>query len=117
MVEIYNIPQGKMMIISCDENLSVGLLELNPNQELSKHNRPVNEELIQVSGTSIIKLFDKDKIVKEINLNEGKKLKILANQFHIHSNSTDDKSITLWKFEGNIIKIIEQIRSNFKRIL
>lgn len=117
MTEIYELPQGKITIGFCDENLSIGLLELNPNQELSKHNRPVAEELVQIHGTCVMKLFDGDKLVKEVSLNEGEKLEVPANQFHIHSNPTNKKSITLWKFEGNIAGVIENVRDNFKKIL
>jgi len=117
MTEIYELPQGKIIIGFCDENLSIGLLELNPNQALTKHNRPVTEELVQVYGTCTMKLFNNNKLVKEVTLNEGEELEIPANQFHVHSNPTNKKSITLWKFEGNIVDVIENIRNTFKKIL
>ena len=117
MTEIYELPQGKTTISFCDENLSIGLLDLNPKQALAKHNRPVDEELVQIYGSCVMKLFDSDKLTKEVILNEGERLVIPANQFHIHSNSTGRKSITLWKFEGNIVDVIENIRNNFKKIL
>lgn len=116
MTEIYKLPQGKIAISFYDKNLSIGLLELDPKQELSKHNRPVDEELVQIYGTSLIKLFDGDKLVKEVVLNENKRLLVPANQFHIHANPTGEKSITLWKFKGDIVDIIEKIRRNFKKI-
>ena len=117
MTEIYQLPQGKITIISYDKNSSTGLLELNPNQALEKHNRPVDEELVQIQGSCIMKLFSDGKLVKEVILNEGEKLIIPANQYHIHSNSSNGKSITLWKFEGNIVDVIENIRNSFKKIL
>mgnify|MGYP001588871260 CR=1 FL=1 len=117
MTEIYELPQGKITISFCDKNLSIGLLELSPNQALEKHNRPVDEELVQIHGSCVMKLFDGDKLVKEVPLNEGEKLEIPANQFHVHSNPTNGKSITLWKFEGNIVDVIENIRNSFKKIL
>lgn len=104
MVEVYKIPQGKLVVSYCDKNLSIGLLELNANQELSKHSRPVDEELFQVYGTSIVKLD------KEVTLNEGDTIKIAANEEHVHSNPSDKKSITLWKFEGDIVEIINKFR-------
>jgi len=116
MTEIYELPQGRIIIGFSDENLSLGLLVLNPRQELPKHDRPVKEQLVQVSGTSVIKLFDKN-VVKEVILNEGKKLEMPTNQLHIHSNPTNERSITLWKFEGNIVERIENIRNSYKRIL
>lgn len=117
MTESYELPQGKITISFCDENLSVGLLELNPSQALSKHNRPVKEELVQIHGTCVMKLLDGNKLIKEVTLKTGEKLELPVNQFHIHSNPTDRKSITLWKFEGDIIEVIENIRKSFKKIL
>ncbi len=117
MTEIYKLPQGKITIGFCDEGVSVGMLELSPGQELAKHNRPVDEELVQVYGSCVMKLFDGDRLIKEVTLNEGDKLVIPANQFHIHSNPTNDRSITLWKFEGDIVEIIENIRNSFERVL
>ena len=117
MTEIYQLPQGKITIDFCDEKSSAGSLELNSNQSLEKHNRPVNEELIQIYGSCVMKLFDGNKPEKEVILNKGEKLIIPVNQYHIHSNSSDGKSITLWKFKGNIVDIINNIRNNFKKIL
>lgn len=117
MTEVYELPQGKITISFSDKKLSVGLLELNPDQEYPKHNRPVKEELFQIYGSCVMKLFNEDKLVKEVTLNKGEKLEIPENQFHIHSNPTHETSITLWKFEGDITEIIEIIRSDNKKIL
>jgi len=114
MTEIYKLPQGKIIVSFSDENQSMGLLELNSHQELEKHNRPINEELFQISGSCLVKLY-KNGLVEEVILNEGEKLIIPANQFHIHSNTLDDKSITLWKFEGNVVDIIKNIRKNYNK--
>ena len=116
MVEIYELPQGKITIIFSDKSLSVGLLELNPKQELTRHNRLVDEELTQIHGSSTIKLFDGEEVTKQVILQENEKISISANQYHIHSNPTDKKSITLWQFKGDILEVIENIRKKFKRI-
>ena len=79
-VEIYKLPQGKIIIVSSNQGLSIGLLELNPNQELPKHNRPVKEGLLQVSGSCAMKLFKGNDSVEEVTLKEGKSLEIPANQ-------------------------------------
>lgn len=113
MTEIYQLPQGKITINSCDKNSSIGLLELDPNQALEKHNKPVDEELVQIQGSCVMRLFNDDKLTKEVILNEGDKLIIPANQFHIHSNSFNEKSLTSWKFEGDIVDVIENIRNSF----
>lgn len=106
MLEILKIPEGRIIIGFSDKSLSIGLLELNPGKELSKHNRPVKEELVQIKGNCLIKILDGDKI----NLIEGKKLEIPARQFHIHSNPTPEKTLTLWKFQGDISEVIRKIR-------
>ena len=116
VVETYELPQGKLTIAFSDGKLSIGLLELNPKQELPKHNRPVTEELLQIQGTCTMKLFEEDKQVDKIILEEGNKLTIPKNQFHIHSNPNNSVSVTLWKFEGGITEIISKIRKDFKRI-
>jgi quercetin dioxygenase-like cupin family protein len=115
-VEIYKLPQGKIIICFSDKNLSIGLLELNPKQKLPRHNRPVAEELLKISGTCKIRLFDEGNMVKEIALAEYGSLEIPANQFHIHVNPTTQRSLTLWKFRGDITKILDEIRENFERI-
>ena len=117
MTEIYKLPQGRIVVSFYDKNLSIGLLELEPRQKLSKHNRPVDEELVQISGTSVIKLFDSDKLIKETVLKENERLLVPANKLHIHANPTNRKSITLWVFEGDIVEVIENIRSKFKKVL
>lgn len=114
MTEIYELPQGRIVVCYSDESLSVGLLELNPMQELPKHNRPVEEELVQISGSSVMKIIEKD---KSVELKENDRLLIPANQFHIHANESDKKSITMWKFKGNIAEVIDNIRQNYIKIL
>ena len=116
MVEIYELPQGKITIIFYDKSLSVGLLELNPKEELAKHDRSVDEELIQIHGSSTIKLFNEEEFLKQIVLKENEKVSIPANQYRVHLNPTDKKSITLWQFKGDILEVIENIRKKFKRI-
>lgn len=117
MTEVYQIPQGEITINFCDEDLSIGLLTLNPNQQLTKHNRPVDEELVQIYGSCVIKIFSEDKIEKEINLKKGERLVIPKNQFHVHFNPYKEKSITSWKFEGDIISVIEGIKNTSRKIL
>ncbi len=107
--EIYELAQGKIGIFHSDKNLSFGFLELENKQKLDKHSRPVNEELIQIYGTSKIFLFENNE-TKSIILNKGEKTLIPANIEHIHANELNDISITFWKFEGDITKIINNIR-------
>ncbi len=110
--ELYNIPQGKIMIAFSDKNLSVGTLEINPKQEISKHNRPVLESLFQIKGQCVMKLVEDDGSIKEVILNEGDSLDIPLEKYHLHTNPFDEVSITFWKASGDITNIIESIRSS-----
>ena len=109
--ELYNLPTGNIMVAFSDKNLSVGTLELNPNQELSKHNRPVMESFFQLEGKCVIKFFEEDGNTKEVILNKGDSIDINPRKYHIHSNPYDEKSITFWKANGDITEIIDEIRN------
>lgn len=113
--EVYEHDYGRLFIAYSDKKLSTGLLVLNPNTEFQKHKKPVQEQLTQVLGKTIIKLFDKNNI-KKIILKEGENLKIKSNQFHIHSNPYNKISVTMWKFEGDITKIINNFRKTLRRL-
>lgn len=113
--DIYELPEGRIHIGKSDEKISLGYLELYPSKKLQKHNRPVNEELVQIKGESVITLFNNHS-VEEIKLTQGDYLKIPAKKFHIHENRSSDKSLTLWKFEGDIREIINNIINSRKKI-
>jgi len=113
--ELYKIPEGKIGIAHSDDKFSIGYLELNPGKELAKHNRPVLEQLMQIKGACKIILYHEEEI-KTITLNEGGNLDIKPGQYHVHSNKDNTEiSITLWKFNGDIRNIIDEIRKNAVR--
>jgi len=112
--DAFKLPEGRIFIGPSDKKLSFGYLELASTKKLAKHNRPVDEELIQIEGESVMVLFD-DKDSKEIVLKKGDYLKIPANQFHIHENRSSSKSLTLWKFEGDIHEIIQNIKNSYPK--
>jgi quercetin dioxygenase-like cupin family protein len=110
--EKYKLSQGNIMIAFSDKNLSIGVLEINPGQEMAKHNRPVLESLYQISGSCLMKIFSDDEKITEKILQVGDSLDIEPNKYHIHTNPFEEKSITLWKASGDITEIIENIRKN-----
>lgn len=112
--ELYKIPEGKILIAFSDKNLSAGTIELNPKQELQKHNRPVLESLFQLKGTCVMKLYDENGKTKEVTLKEGDSLDIPPHKYHIHSNPENTPSLTFWKATGDITGIIDKIRKNSK---
>lgn len=117
MIESYKLPQGKIIIGISTKEYSAGTLELEPKQELSKHNRPTVEDLLQIHGESKVTLYKKDnvdKIEKEVILKEGDSFTIPEDAYHIHSNPSGSKSITFWKFDGDISEVIQGIRDKYK---
>ncbi len=56
-MELYDLPQGAISIAHCDAELCIGTLELDPDSALDRHNRPVDEELIQLHGSCVMTLW------------------------------------------------------------
>ena len=112
--EAINLPRGVIYLGPSDKSQSIGFLKLNPGQKLARHNRPVDEKLKQISGDCIIELYDKDRLLQEKELRQEEELIISANQYHVHKNPTSKESLTYWQFDGDITKIIENIRKSKK---
>ena len=110
--EAIEAPGSTIYILKSDTNESIGALRLKPNASLSQHNRPVEECLEQVEGTSVINLFENNKLIKRVALQSGETLKIPAYQYHEHTNQENTESLTNWCFDGDITKVIEQIRGS-----
>jgi predicted dehydrogenase len=90
---------------------SVGYLELEPCTSLTLHNRLGGfENLTQVKGSCVMIVFDKPEGTNH-KLDEGDELRIEPEGvWHIHTNPFDKPSLTYWHFEGDIRKVIEEIR-------
>ena len=117
--EVWQDPQTKVIFYfsHSDENLTTGVMKIPKGAELPKHNRPkAFENLIQVSGNCLMKVFDNDDNITEHVLEEGGSLRMEKGQYHIHSNPYDETSYTLFKAEGDISEIMKVLRSNFTRL-
>jgi quercetin dioxygenase-like cupin family protein len=114
-MEAYDLPNGIITVSHCTEDLSIGTLTLDPGKELDKHNRPVDEEIIQIHGKGGLRIFEEDG-TREVVLEEGDTIEIPANQFHQHINPGEEESIQVWKFQGDITHIIQDIREEFREI-
>lgn len=107
--EKIEIPQGSIHLGPSDENKSVGYLELDPHTSLVLHNRPAIENLIQVKNKCEMVVFWEER--KIIVLKESDRLTIKpAGTYHIHTNPYDEVSLTYWEFDGDVRKVIEQIK-------
>ena len=105
------IPQGAFYLGPSNKERSVGYLELKPKQSLALHNRPTGiERLTQVKGRCSMVVYD-TKDGRIVTLNKGDELEIIPpGTWHIHANPFDKVSLTHWDFEGDITKIIEEIK-------
>ncbi len=94
---------------------SVGYLELGPYSSLTIHNRRGGfENLAQVKGSCVMIVFDKLEGTN-YKLNEGDNFRIEPEGiWHIHTNPFDGSSLTYWRFEGDIRKVIDDIRKKAK---
>ncbi len=110
--ELYELAEGNIGISHSSREFSTGYMRIMPGKELAKHNRPVLEHLMQMKGSCEVKLFDGDSF-RVVKLNEADVLDIPPLQFHIHSNTNgSEDSFTLWKADGDITEIINNIRMN-----
>lgn len=105
------IEQGAFYLGESDKEKSVGYLELKPHTSLTLHNRLGGiENLTQVKGSCVMIVFDNPKGTNH-RLDKRDKFKIEPEGvWHIHVNPFPKKSLTYWHFEGDIRKIIEDIR-------
>ncbi len=116
--EIWRDPKTRVIFYfsHSDENLTTGVMEIPPETELPKHNRPMAyENLVQISGKCNMKVFAEEKVSEKV-LKVGDKLRMEKGQFHIHSNPFKETSYTLFKAEGDITEIMAILRENFERI-
>lgn len=117
--ELWQDPQTKVTFYfsHSDENLTTEVMEMPANAELPKHNRPkAFENLVQVSGKCLVKVFDGDGSVAEHTLDVGDRLRMKKGQYHIHSNPFSATSYTLFKAEGDITEIMKVLSEKFTRL-
>lgn len=116
-MEAYAFDEGVITVACCDEALSIGTLTLRGDASLEKHSRPVDEQLLQVEGTGALRLFDEDgREERTVTLDEGDTFHIPAGRQHAHVNPDGDESVVLWRFDGDIRDIIDDIREEHERI-
>ncbi len=101
-----------------DTNFTTGVMMIPAGKELAKHNRPLAvENLVQVSGKCLMKVFDENDSSTDHILEVGSVLSMPKGQYHIHSNPYQETSYTLFKAVGDITAIVENVRQNFKKVL
>lgn len=117
--EIYENSDGtvRFYIAYSSKKFSTGILILKPGTSFQKHNRPnAIENLTQISGKCLMKIFGKNNHYTDYKLNPGEGIRVRKGRYHIHSNPYNEISITLWAAEGDIVEIINEIRRTYKKI-
>jgi len=111
IIEITNLENNKIL----KEN---ELLDLN-NQIATKEDEKlqITADLSGLTDQKTQKELEIQNLIEQVVLKENERLLVPANKLHIHANPTNRKSITLWVFEGDIVEVIENIRSKFKKVL
>jgi len=119
IIEAYEDKEGivKFFFTHSDENFTTGIMIIKPNSELLKHNRPLAvENLIQIHGKCLIKLFSDENNFEEKLMFSGQSIQIPQAQFHIHANPYDEESVTLFLAQGDITKVMNVIRNDYNKI-
>lgn len=117
--EIWEDPQTSVRFYfsHSSSEFTTGVMMIPPKTELPKHNRPLAiENLVQVEGTCVMKTFDDNDDMTERILEVGSTLSMPKGQFHIHANPYEQPSYTLFKAQGDITTIVENVRQSFKSI-
>ena len=107
----------KFYFTHSDKNFTTGVMVIQPHKELTKHNRPLAvENLVQISGTCLMKLFFDEQHFEEKIMTPGTYIQIPQGTFHIHGNPHDQESVTLFRAEGDITEIMSSVRAGFDKI-
>jgi quercetin dioxygenase-like cupin family protein len=117
--ELWEDPQTRVRFYfsHSDKQFTTGVMVIPPHTELPKHNRPLAvENLVQVSGSCLMKTFDNTETVTDHKLSIGDSLSMPKGQFHIHANPNDEPSATIFKAVGDITAIVAMVRANFTNI-
>ena len=106
--EIYETPDGlaRFSFSHSDQNFTTGVLTLSPGARLPVHNRPGGFENEQNDSEPVRTL--------ELNVNDT--LVMNRGRWHIHTNPSDEISITLFKLVGDITEIMSKLRASNKQV-
>jgi quercetin dioxygenase-like cupin family protein len=119
--EIWESPDGgvRFCFSHSDKQFTTGVLIIKPNVEIPKHNRPLAvENLLQVAGTCTMTLLgENDEIESVHELGPGNNLRMDRGQWHIHANTGEEESVTLFKAEGDITEVISELKKSFNPII
>ncbi|GEM_PF-1193062 len=113
--EIYEMPEGRGQVIVsfADKERSIGVMTLNPGKELPVHTRPVDEQLVQLSGLTCLYYYDEDAVIEQVLLHPNETTVVSAGRRHSHVNPSDtEPSLIMSRFDGDFSEVMARIRQN-----
>lgn len=113
--EIYEMPEGRGQVIVSftDKERSIGVMTLNPGKELPVHTRPIDEQLVQLSGLTRLDYYDGDAVVEHVILRPNETTIVSANRLHSHTNPSDtEPSLIMSRFDGDFSEVMAGIKKN-----
>ena len=118
--EVWDSPDGQVRFCFSDSSsdFTTGVMILRPHTQLAKHNRPLAfENLLQIEGSCTMTLLSESSEEQTVHeLKPGDMLRMEKGQWHIHANPNDTRSFTLFKAEGDITSIVENLRQTFQPV-
>jgi len=119
--EVWDSPDGQVRFCfsHTGSDFTTGVMILQPGAALPKHNRPLAyEHLLQLSGNCMMTLIAEDGAEQSVhNLKPGDSLHMEKGQWHIHANPNETASYTLFKAEGDITAILDNLRKTFTQVV
>lgn len=118
--EVWDDPSGQVRFCfsHTGTDFTTGVMILQPGAALPKHNRPLAyENLLQLDGGCTMTLLNESGDTEAIHmLNPGDALHMDKGQWHIHANPNAQVSLTLFKADGDITAILDNLCKTFTQV-
>ena len=115
--EVWDSPDGQVRFCfsHAGSDFTTGVMILQPGAKLPKHNRPLAyEHLLQLDGVCRMTLVGDSGDEQSVQeLHSGDSLHMEKGQWHVHANPGRELSFTLFKAEGDITAILDNLRKTF----
>lgn len=118
--EVWDSPDGQVRFCfsHSGSDFTTGVMILQPGAALPKHNRPLAyENLLQLEGSCTMTLVSESGEAQSVYaLKPGDSLRMEKGQWHIHANPNAAASLTLFKAEGDITAVMDNLRKTFTQV-
>lgn len=112
-MDAYEFDGGNLAISELTDVRSSGALTLYAGGSTDRYTRHVSEQLLQVSGSVTLRLFY-DEGPEDVTLEEGDHYVVPAGLEHQFSNDSDDASVTLWRYDGDVLDVMDRLTDEYE---